>query len=137
MAQAGASAAALRVRSPAARPMAPAPPVSRTPPEDWSTASDPLSPEAEAFRREMHEGSKASDVQFDDWRRSQQFSGFIFIILRIALMAPGVLCFALHAPRSVALVLEVLGIGLGWWMKRARKRYHRTIVDWKDPLDAT
>eukprot|EP01037_Dinobryon_pediforme_P012325 gene12325-12412_t len=133
MAQAGTAAAALPVRSPAA----PMPrPVPKPHVDEWSSASDELSPEAEAFRREMRNGPKSSDAQFDDWRKSQSFGRLMTVVLRIALMTPGALVYYLHAPKSVSLVLEVAGFGLGWWIKHLRKRYIRTVVDWKDPLDA-
>lgn len=126
---------ALPARSPAARPLASAPPTPRRPPEDAVASSDALSPEAEAFRREMRKGSKGADARFEDWHRSQRFGRVMFVVLRLALMTPGVLCFAVHAPRSASFGLEVAGFAIGWWLKRVRKRYYRTIVTWKDPLD--
>eukprot|EP01042_Synura_sphagnicola_P020143 gene20143-25548_t len=84
----------------------------------------------------MRNGPKSSDAQFDDWRKSQSFGRLMTVVLRIALMTPGALVYYLHAPKSVSLVLEVAGFGLGWWIKHLRKRYIRTVVDWKDPLDA-
>jgi len=85
----------------------------------------------------MRDGPKGADAQFTDWRRSQQFGGILMILLRLALMTPGGLCFVLHAPSSVSFGLEITGFVLGWWVKRARKRYIRTIVDWKDPMDGS
>lgn len=131
--QVGTGASALSVRPTVVRLAAPTPTTSR--PDEWSAATDPLSPEAEAFRRDMRDGPKSTDKQFDDWRRSQSLGRFLSVVLRVALMSPGALCFFLHAPSSLSFGLEVAGFALGWWLKRARKRYHRTIVDWKDPLD--
>ena len=84
----------------------------------------------------MRGDPKASDAEFVKWHRSQRFGRFMFVILRLALMTPGVLCFYLHAPKGVSLGLEIGGFVLGWWLNRVRKRYYRTIVDWKYPLDA-
>ncbi len=84
----------------------------------------------------MRDGPKTSDAEFADWRRSQSFGRLMTVVLRIALMTPGVLVYALHAPKSVAAVLEVAGFAAGWWLKHLRKRYIRKVVDWKDPLDA-
>ena len=130
--QAGAGAPALPVRSPLASAPQPFPKSSL---DEWSATSDELSPEAEAFRREMRDGPKTSDAQFQDWQRSQSFGRLMTIVLRVALMTPGALVYFLHAPKTVAIVLEVAGFAAGWWLKHLRKRYIRTVVDWKDPLD--
>lgn len=116
---------------------APSAPVIARPaaPDVWSASSHKLSPEAEAFREALRNGPASSDAQFDQWRKSQRFGRFLQIVLRIALLAPGAVCFALHAPKPVSVALEVSGFAIGWWLRRARKRYIRTVVDWKDPLD--
>ena len=131
--QARAGASALPVRS----PVTPAPqPAPRARVDEWSATPDHLSPEAEAFRREIRDAPKTSDAQFDDWRKSQSFGRLMTVVLRLALMTPGAIVYFLHAPKSVAMALEVVGFGLGWWLRHLRKRYIRTIVDWKDPLEA-
>jgi hypothetical protein len=112
-------------------------PVPKSTVDEWSASSDELSPEAEAFRREMRNGPKTSDAQFDDWRKSQSFGRLMTLVLRVVLLTPGVFVYAFHAPKTIALVLEVVGFAAGFWLKHARKRYIRTIVDWKDPMDAT
>jgi hypothetical protein len=111
-------------------------PVPKSTVDEWSASSDELSPEAEAFRREMRNGPKTSDAQFDDWRKSQSFGRLMTLVLRVVLLTPGVFVYAFHAPKTIALVLEVVGFAAGFWLKHARKRYIRTIVDWKDPMDA-
>lgn len=97
-----------------------------------STIADPgrLSPEAEAFRAQLRSGDRAKTSEFAEWRKSQQGGRMIAWLLTLVLLAPGGLSFVLHAPPGLSGVLEAAGFGLGWWLRRARRRHLAQIVGW-------
>ena len=98
-------------------------------------SADPnaLSPEAEAFRKELRASRKSGQEDFAGWRRSQRGARLFRWGLSLALMAPGVLCFVFETPLPISIGLEVVGIFAGWWLRRARRRHLKEIASWQDP----
>ena len=110
---------------------------STTPVSSWSPpVMDTLSPEAEAFRRELAQSRRSGHSDFSEWNRSQRGKRLVAWVLSALLMVPGAICFMLQTSMTVSSGVEIGGIVLGWWLRRARKRHIQTIVRWKDPLDS-
>ncbi len=95
-----------------------------------------LSPEAEAFRREIAAGRLKDGDAFANWRKAQRGRRLLAWVLSLLLMAPGVICFIMDAPVGVSAVVEVGGMALGWWLRRERKRFLQQISTWQDPADS-
>lgn len=98
------------------------------------TVSQPLSPEAEAFRAQARAQLRGStDDDFTRWQKSQQGGRIIAWVLTIGLMAPGALCFILKVNSGTSMVVELVGVGLGWYLRHRRRQYIRQVVTWADP----
>jgi hypothetical protein len=98
-------------------------------------AADDLSPAAEAFRAQLAAGKGDGAADFADWRRSQRLSTLASWALGLALLAPGLITFAVDLPLPITLALEVLGLVGNWWLRRERQRRLKAITTW-DPADA-
>ena len=105
-------------------------------PDRPATLADELSPEAEAFRREIARTRGRSEGDFSDWNRRQRAGRLFAWGMSAVLTVPGAICFILDAPMMVSSGVEIGGIVLGWWLRRARKRHIEKIVRWRDPLDS-
>jgi len=98
------------------------------------TVSQPLSPEAEAFRAQARAQLRGStDDDFTRWQKSQQGGRVLAWVLSIALMAPGGLCFLLKVDTATSGIVEVVGVALGWYLRHRRRQYIRQVVNWDDP----
>jgi len=89
-----------------------------------------LSPQAEAFRARLGEGEPPGE-DFAAWRRSQAGRTATAWLLGLALLFPGVVCFALDAPTPLAILVEAAGIGGNWWLRRERRRRLKAIANWE------
>jgi hypothetical protein len=110
------------------RPPEPAPA-----PEPASTQVQPeaSNPELEAFAASIRD-SKASDVEaFAEWRREQAPRRLLMLLLRFALLTPGLVCFAFHAPLWLSIGLEVAGVAANAWMRGERRRQASAIAAWE------
>lgn len=105
------------------------PPVLAPRPAPAGAAPHALSPQAEAFRRELAGGGRGPS-EFERWRRAQPIGQWPLRVLRIALTAPGALGFAARAPWSVSLLLEAAGLGLGILLARERRRRLAAVAAW-------
>lgn len=105
------------------------------PPAAARPAPIALSPEAEAFRRELA-GAGRGPSEFERWRRAQPIGLWPVRVLRVALTTPGVLGFAAKAPWSVSLLLEVAGLALGVWLSRERRRRIAALAAWTPEEEA-
>jgi hypothetical protein len=92
--------------------------------------SNDLSPEAEAFRARLKRDGAVEASEFSGWLRANQGRRWLAWTLGLALMAPGVLCFAFQAPGEVSGGLEVLGVAGNWWLRRERRRRLKEIASW-------
>jgi len=105
-------------------PPPPATPVRGAVPPQASSA------DLEAFAASIR-ASKASDVEeFARWRREQTPRRLLMLLARFALLAPGLICFALHAPWWVSTSLEVAGLAANAWLRRERRRQASAIAAW-------
>jgi hypothetical protein len=50
--------------------------------------------------------------------------------VRLAFLAPGLLCFVLHAPGWVSLALEGAGLFANAWIRTERKKQTAQIAGW-------
>ena len=96
--------------------------------------SQPLSPEAEAFRVQVRQSLGGSgEDDFTRWQRSQQGGRIIAWGLSVGLMAPGAICFILHADAGLSMLIEVGGVALGWYLRHRRRQYIKQVANWADP----
>jgi len=94
----------------------------------------PLSPEAEAFRAQVRASlGGASDDDFTRWQKSQQGGRIMAWGLSIVLMAPGAICFFLKIDAATSMIVEGVGLALGWFLRHRRRQYIRQVVNWADP----
>ena len=101
----------------------------------FAPSSTALSPEAEAFRARLaagalDAGAPDASADFERWRRSGQGRLTLAWIVRLALLAPGLLSFALHASWPVGLGLELGGLTANAWLQRERRRHRADILAW-------
>ncbi len=92
-----------------------------------------LNTAVEAFRTELAARGLDEVAAFGDWRRSQRNRRLVTGLLSMALMCPGVICWILSAPWVVSTGLEVVGIGLGFWLRAERRRQLNDIATWEAP----
>jgi hypothetical protein len=112
------------VRPPAAEP-APEPAPARAP-----DRPEPSSADLEAFAASVR-AAKASDVAaFARWRREQLPRRLLIILLRFALLTPGVICILAQAPWWVSLGLEGTGLAANVWLRQERRRQASAIAAW-------
>ena len=87
-------------------------------------------PDLEAFAASVR-GAQASDVdEFARWRRRQFPRRLLMLLVRFALLTPGLVCFALHAPWWVSLCLEAAGLAANGRLRRERRRQASAIAAW-------
>jgi hypothetical protein len=88
------------------------------------------SPDLEAFAASIR-NAQGSDVEaFARWRREQAPRRLLMLLARFALLTPGLLCFALHAPWWVSTGLEAAGLAANAWLRRERRRQASAIAAW-------
>ena len=104
---------------------APAPALART-----RQRPEPSSPELEAFAASIRDAQLSDAAEFARWRRRQLPRRLLMILVRLALIAPGLLCFAVHAPWWVSSGLEVAGVAANAWVRGERKRQVSAIAAW-------
>lgn len=107
---------------------------SLTQPSSFAPVLDPgaLSPEAEAFRQQLGAQRASASSDFGAWRRSQGPRRAFAWFLGLALMAPGLICFALDAPWVVSGGLELLGLATNAWLRRERRLHIASIARWDE-----
>jgi hypothetical protein len=95
-------------------------------------ADEPFSPELEAFRASLKAVAQegAEDQAFDAWLRAQRWRRWRLIGLRLAFLAPGLLCFLFQAPWWASFGLEGLGLFANGWIKTERKKQASEIAGW-------
>ena len=105
--------------------MSPTPAVARTPDrlQAWS-------PQLEAFVASLTDAEPSEAAEFARWRRRQLPNRLLVVVLGLALMAPGLICFAVQAPWWVALGLEAAGVAANVWLRRERRRNAAAIAGW-------
>lgn len=87
-------------------------------------------PALDAFAASLRD-AKANDVaEFARWRRGQLPRRLLIILVGLALLAPGLLCFLVQAPLWVSLSLEAAGLAANGWLRRERRRQASAIADW-------
>jgi hypothetical protein len=102
---------------------APAPAPAQAQPETSSA-------DLEAFAASIR-NARASDVdEFVQWRRDQLPRRTLMILVSLALLAPGIICFAVQAPWWVSMSLEVAGLAANVWLRRARRSQAAAIAEW-------
>jgi hypothetical protein len=75
--------------------------------------------------------AEASDVaEFARWRSEQFPRTLLMILVRFALLTPGLVCFVVQAPLWVSLGLEAAGIAANGWLRRERRRQASAIAAW-------
>jgi len=94
-----------------------------------------LTAEAEAFRAELV-ASRAAPTALTDWRRSLLTRQITAWLITLAFMSPGLLCLLFQAPLAVSGGLEIAGLAVNAWLRRARRRRLSEIVAWEDPAGA-
>jgi hypothetical protein len=111
---------------------------SDAPPRKPTVEPDPLievpNPQLEAFRASLKGAAPpvglGEDQAFEAWMRQQRPRRLLLIGVRIAFLAPGAACFALHAPWWVSLTLEGAGLFANGWIKSERVRQVQAIARW-------
>ena len=94
----------------------------------------PLSPQAEAFRAQVRASLGGSpDDDFTRWQKSQQGGRIMAWGLSVVLMAPGAICFILKIDAATSMIVEAVGLALGWFLRHRRRKYIRQVVNWADP----
>lgn len=89
-----------------------------------------LNTAVEAFRTEFAARGLDEVAAFGDWRRSQRNRRLMTALLSAALMCPGLICWVMSAPWYVSALLEVVGIGLGFWLRAERRQQLNAIATW-------
>jgi hypothetical protein len=100
-------------------------------PAPAAPATADLSPEAEAFRKELASGRGAKTDEFSDWRRRQNRERWLIWALTLLSFAPGIATFLLDAPIEVSGGLEFAAMIGNIWIRTARRRRLRDIVNWE------
>ncbi len=90
-----------------------------------------LSPEAEAFRASLRSADTTQNPDFADWSRTQRPRRAAIFVARIALLMPGVICFAFHAPWYVSIGVQLAGVAANALLRTERRRYLQDVADWK------
>ncbi|MGZ3371220.1 MAG: hypothetical protein ACXWK1_19905 [Caulobacteraceae bacterium] len=108
------------VRSPT-----PAPSPIRTP-----DRPEPSSPELEAFAASIKDAELSDAAEFARWRRQQYPRRLLIILVGLALLAPGLVCFVVQAPLWVSLGLEAAGLFANGWLRQERRRQASAIAAW-------
>jgi hypothetical protein len=99
-------------------------------------ADAPLSPELEAFRASLKAAPpQGEDHAFADWLRAQRARRWLLIGVRLAFLAPGLLCFLFQAPWWASFGLEGLGLLANGWIKTERKKQASEIAGWSAAPD--
>ncbi len=93
--------------------------------------AEKLSPAAQAFIAQIPLTAESS-ADFGKWRRTRQSRLALAWLLRLALLAPGLLSLKFHASWQIAICLELAGLAAAWWLKRERRRHRAEIVAWSD-----
>jgi hypothetical protein len=91
---------------------------------------EPSSPELEAFAASIRDEEGGDVAEFARWRRDQAPRRLLLILVRFALLTPGLVCFVAHAPLWVSLGLEAAGIAANGWLRRERRRQASEIAAW-------
>lgn len=91
---------------------------------------EPSNPELEAFAASIRGAQAGEAAEFARWRRDQAPRRLLMILVRLALLAPGLFCFLVQAPWWVSLTLEGAGLAANGWLRRERRRQASAIVAW-------
>ena len=85
------------------------------------------------FRRALA-GDAAQPSEFERWRRDQRLGRWTAWALSFALTLPGAISFFADVPVAAAAGLEVVGLVLGYWLRRERRRRIAEVAAWEpDP----
>jgi hypothetical protein len=88
------------------------------------------SADLEAFAASIR-NERASDVaEFARWRRDQFPRRLLMILVSLALLTPGLVCFAVQAPWWVSLSLGAAGLAANAWLRWERRRQASAIAAW-------
>jgi hypothetical protein len=114
----------------------PEPALARAPVAPAPVQPESSSADLEAFAASIRAG-QASDVdEFARWRRQQAPRRLVMILVRFALLTPGLVCFALHAPWWASTSLEVVGLAANAWLRLERRRQASAIAAWSPDAEA-
>jgi hypothetical protein len=115
-------------------------PPPRAPAGPRPIASEPPNPRLEAFRASLKGRPAAEELSedqaFEQWLRARRPRLWLLIGVRLAFLAPGLLCFAFHAPWWVSLTIEGAGLFANGWIKTERARQAQAIARWSAQADA-
>jgi hypothetical protein len=88
----------------------------------------------EAFRASLRaspaDASLTEDQAFDAWLRGQRMRRWRLVGVRLAFLAPGLVCLVLQTPWHISLGLEAAGVLANRWVKVERKRQASEITAW-------
>jgi hypothetical protein len=84
----------------------------------------------EAFAASVRDAQARDVEEFARWRRQQAPRRLLMLLVRLALLTPGLVCFALHAPWWVSLSLEAVGLAANGWLRGERRRQASAIAAW-------
>jgi hypothetical protein len=84
----------------------------------------------EAFAASIRDANASDAAEFARWRRDQLPRRLLIILLRFALLAPGVICMLAQAPWWISLGLEGAGLAANGWLRRERRRQASAIAAW-------
>ncbi len=118
-------------RAPAAA--APAPVPAHAAPARAAPGPIALGPAAERFRASLETVPSPPLDDFARWKRGRTAGRLGAWVATFALLSPGVICFVVQAPNAVSTMVEVLGIGANWWLRRRRQAHLAAIRAWEPP----
>ena len=101
------------------------PPSARTP-----DPLEPSNPEVDAFAATLRDAEPSDAAEFARWRRDQLPRRLAIVLVGLALMTPGLVCFVVQAPWWVSVGLEAAGLAANGWLRRERRRQASAIAAW-------
>jgi hypothetical protein len=88
------------------------------------------SPQLEAFVASLKDAEPSEAAEFARWRQQQLPNRLLVIVLGLALLAPGLVCFLIKTPLWVSLCVEAAGFVANAWLRHVRRRNASAIAGW-------
>src|ERR1700744_3018172 len=88
------------------------------------------SPQLEAFVASLKDAEPSEAAEFARWRQQQLPNRLLVFVLGVALLAPGLICFLVHAQFWVSLAVEAAGFAANIWLRHERRRNAAAIAGW-------